>query len=171
MKALTKSRSLRGNAFPSPVESPGRDREPFNLGPFRQQKPSLPSPPTRSRSRANGENVPPDNSHSAATVAYVKANMPTADIGSPAQQRSSKKGRNGGMVPLPGSPALLPRPPSSKPSPVGPKVELQPQENLGPAKRKLHWDVSSSPAADTRFTAVENTTGSDSGVKVCSCLL
>ncbi|CAM6105350.1 unnamed protein product [Calypogeia fissa] len=170
MKSLSRSRSLRGNALPT--EQPGREREPFFLGPFRQQKSfSLPSTPSRNRSRANGENVPPDNNHTAATAAYVKANTPTPDAASPAAQpRSSKKGRNGGAVPLPGSPALLPRPPSGKPSPVGPKVEslvAQGQDNLMTAKRKLHWDGSGSNAADTVGVAsLAETTGPDSGVKV-----
>ncbi|KAG6547673.1 hypothetical protein Mapa_011122 [Marchantia paleacea] len=163
---LTRSRTIRGTI--SPAESPVKDREPFTLGPFRHQKAFSASNSAR-RSRTNGENVPPDNVY---TAAYVKANTLNQGAGSPAQSKSATKGRNVGGALLPGSPALLPRPPS-KPSPGGtsrPKNEPPNgyiQDASGSIKRKLSWETNSG-ALYENFTnsASAEVDGSDSGVKV-----
>ncbi|KAL2651860.1 hypothetical protein R1flu_019988 [Riccia fluitans] len=164
---LTRSRTIRG--VTSPAESPVKEREPFTLGPFRQHKGFPAATASGRRARGNGENVPPDNVY---TAAYVKANTIHQDSGSPAVCKSGSK-RNGIATPLPGSPALLPRPPASKPSPAHSRQKLEPptgpiQDPLGAAKRKLSWD------SGHGSTAVENSAGcisteadgSDTGVKV-----
>lgn len=166
---LTRSRTIRGTT--SPAESPVKDREPFTLGPFRHQKAFSASNSSR-RSRTNGENVPPDNVY---TAAYVKANTLNQGAGSPAQSKSATKGRNAGGALLPGSPALLPRPPSSKPSPGGtsrPKNEPTNgniQDAAGSIKRKLSWETNSGALYENFTNTVSaEVDGSDSGVKVHS---
>lgn len=71
MKALSRSRTVRSIAS-SPVDSPQKEREPFNTGPYRA-KSCPPGGYSGRRSRQNSENVPPEGSVNVSST--LKVNM------------------------------------------------------------------------------------------------